>query len=40
MDWFLVRNQDGTFLAVTDYHTVDIKYLAPTLTFTINPFKF
>ncbi|ENO3040847.1 DUF5677 domain-containing protein [Enterobacter ludwigii] len=39
MDWCLVRNEDGTFSAFTDYHPADIRFLTPTLTFTINPFK-
>ena len=39
MDWCLVRNEDGTFSAFTDYHPADIRFLTPMLTFTINPFK-
>lgn len=39
MDWCLVRNEDGTFSAFTDYHPADIRFLTPTLTFTITPFK-
>ncbi|MEQ9917778.1 DUF5677 domain-containing protein [Pectobacterium aroidearum] len=39
LDWCLVRNENGTFSAFTDYHPADIRYLAPTLTFTIKPFK-
>ncbi|MCA5971858.1 MULTISPECIES: DUF5677 domain-containing protein [Pseudomonas] len=39
MDWGLVRNGDGTFSAFTDYHPADIRYMAPTVKFTIKPFK-
>jgi hypothetical protein len=39
MDWGLVRNDDGTFSAFTDYHPADIRYMAPILHFTIRPFR-
>lgn len=39
MDWGLVRNDDGTFSAFTDYHPADIRYVAPTINFTIRPFR-
>ncbi|MCW2106454.1 UNVERIFIED_ORG: hypothetical protein M2402_003636 [Rahnella aquatilis] len=39
MDWGLVRNKDGSFSAFTDYHPADIRYLTPTLNFTIKPFR-
>ncbi|WP_460145666.1 hypothetical protein [Pseudomonas sp. H3_B11] len=39
MDWGLVRNDDGTFLAFTDYHPADIRFVAPIVKFTIKPFR-
>lgn len=39
MDWGLVRNDDGTFSAFTDYHPADIRFLTPTVNFTIKPFR-
>jgi len=39
MDWSLVRNDDGTFSAFTDYHPADIRFITPTLNFTIRPFR-
>lgn len=39
MDWDLVRNEDGTFSAFTDYHPADIRFLTPTINFTIKPFR-
>ncbi|CDZ52207.1 DUF5677 domain-containing protein [Neorhizobium galegae] len=39
MDWGLVRNDDGTFSAFTDYHPADIRFMAPVLSFTIRPFR-
>lgn len=39
MDWSLVRNDDGTFSAFTDYHPADIRFVAPTIKFTIKPFR-
>lgn len=39
MDWGLVRNDDGTFSAFTDYHPADIRFMAPVLSFTIRPFQ-
>ncbi|POU04043.1 hypothetical protein C3369_01380 [Escherichia sp. ESNIH1] len=39
MDWCLIRNEDGSFSAFTDSHPADIRFLTPTLTFTIKPFK-
>jgi hypothetical protein len=39
MDWGLVRNDDGTFSAFTDYHPADIRFMAPILNFTIRPFR-
>lgn len=39
MDWGLVRNEDGTFSAFTDYHPADIRFMAPVLKFTIRPFR-
>lgn len=38
MDWGLVRNDDGTFSAFTDYHPADIRFMAPVVNFTIRPF--
>lgn len=39
MDWGLVRNDDGTFSAFTDYHPADIRYMTPIVNFTIKPFR-
>lgn len=39
MDWGLVRNDDGTFSAFTDYHPADIRFVAPVVKFTIKPFR-
>jgi hypothetical protein len=39
MDWGLVRNADGTFSAFTEYHPADIRYMTPTINFTIRPFR-
>ena len=39
MDWGLVRNDDGTFSAFTDYHPVDVRYVTPIINFTIKPFR-
>jgi len=39
MDWGLVRNEDGTFSAFTDYHPADIRYMTPIINFTIKPFR-
>ena len=39
MDWGLVRNEDGSFSAFTEYHPADIRFLTPTLNFTIKPFR-
>lgn len=39
MDWGLVRNPDGTFSAFTDNHPADIRFMAPTINFTIRPFR-
>ncbi|WP_201269600.1 DUF5677 domain-containing protein [Sinorhizobium meliloti] len=39
MDWGLVRNDDGTFSAFTDYHPADIRFMAPILSFTTRPFR-
>lgn len=39
MDWGLVRQEDGTFSAFTDYHPADIRFMAPILNFTIRPFR-
>lgn len=39
MDWGLVRNDDGTFSAFTDYHPADIRFVAPIVKFTIKPFR-
>ncbi|WP_411566028.1 DUF5677 domain-containing protein [Pseudomonas orientalis] len=39
MDWGLVRNDDGTFSAFTDYHPADIRFMVPTVKFTIKPFR-
>ena len=39
MDWGLVRNDDGTFSAFTDYHPADIRYVTPIVKFTIRPFR-
>ncbi len=39
MDWGLVRNDDGTFSAFTDYHPADIRFMAPVLHFTVRPFR-
>ena len=39
MDWGLVRNDDGTFSAFTDYHLADIRYVTPIVNFTIKSFR-
>jgi hypothetical protein len=39
MDWSLVRNDDGTFSAFTDYHPADIRFVTPIVNFTIKPFR-
>lgn len=39
MDWGLVRNDDGTFSAFTDYHPADIRFVTPIVNFTIQPFR-
>lgn len=39
MDWGLVRNDDGSFSAFTDYHPADIRFMAPILNFTLRPFR-
>lgn len=39
MDWSLVRNDDGTFSAFTDYHPADIRYVTPIVKFTLKPFR-
>ena len=39
MDWGLVRNPDGTFSAFTDHHPADIRFVTPTIRFTIRPFR-
>lgn len=39
MDWGLVRNDDGTFSAFTDYHPADIRFVTPIVKFTITPFR-
>ena len=39
IDWSLVRNDDGTFSAFTDYHPADISFMTPTLDFTLRPFR-
>lgn len=39
MDWGLVRNDDGTFSAFTDYHPADIRFVTPVVKFTIKPFR-
>ena len=39
MDWGLVRNDDGTFSAFTDYHPADIRFVTPVINFTIKPFR-
>lgn len=39
MDWGLVRNEDGSFSAFTEHHPADIRFLTPTLNFTIKPFR-
>ena len=39
MDWGLVRNDDGTFSAFTDYHPADIQFVTPVVNFTIKPFR-
>jgi hypothetical protein len=39
MDWSLVRDADGTFSAFTDYHSADIRFMAPSINFTIRPFR-
>lgn len=39
MDWGLVRNEDGTFSAFTDYHPADIRFVTPIVNFTIKPFR-
>jgi uncharacterized protein DUF5677 len=39
MDWDLVRNEDGTFSTYPFHHPPDVRYVAPTLTFTNEPFR-
>lgn len=39
MDWGLVRNPDGTFSAFTGHHPADIRFVTPTIRFTIRPFR-
>jgi Family of unknown function (DUF5677) len=39
MDWGLIRNDDSTFSAFTDYHPADIRFMAPVVNFTIRPFR-
>jgi Family of unknown function (DUF5677) len=39
MDWGLVRNDDATFSAFTDFHPADIRFMVPILKFTIRPFR-
>jgi hypothetical protein len=39
MDFSLIRNEDGTFSAFTDYHPADIRYITPLLRFTTRPFR-
>lgn len=39
MDFDLVRNEDGTFSCYPFYHHADIRYVTPTLQFTIKPFR-
>ncbi|MBO9100739.1 MULTISPECIES: DUF5677 domain-containing protein [unclassified Rhizobium] len=39
MDWGLVRNEDGTFAAFTDYRPADIRSITPVVKFTITPFR-
>jgi Family of unknown function (DUF5677) len=39
MDWSLVRNDDRTFSAFTDYHPADVRYVTPIINFTIKPFR-
>lgn len=39
MDWGLVKNDDGTFSAFTDYHPADIRYVTPIINFTLKPFR-
>lgn len=39
MDWGLTQNDDGTFSAFPLYHPVDVRYVAPILRFTLEPFR-
>lgn len=39
MDYSLVRNDDETFSAFTDYHPADIRFMVPVAHFTIRPFR-
>ncbi len=39
MDWCLSRNDDGSFSAYPFHHGADIRYVAPTLSFTNRPFR-
>lgn len=39
MDWGLTRNEDGTFLPYSLYHPADVRFIAPILRFTIEPFR-
>ncbi|MGC1779287.1 MAG: DUF5677 domain-containing protein [Xanthobacteraceae bacterium] len=39
MDWCLIKNDDGTFSAYPFHHPADIRFVAPTLTFTNKPFR-
>ena len=39
MDWCLIRNDDGSFSAFPSYQSADIRFVCPTLRFTIRPYR-
>lgn len=39
MDWCLAKNEDGTFSGLPLYHPADVRYIVPTLRFTLEPFR-
>ena len=39
MDWCPRRNDDGTFSPFPFHHTADIRYVTPTLRFTVAPYR-
>ena len=39
IDWCLFRNDDGTFSANPFHYPADIRFIVPTIRFTINPYR-